>query len=906
MLVLVVLVVVVVVVLALPPLPLRANALILRGKAAKAGGAVVVAEAEAAVEAIEAVLSAAKRRLTFVWLFLFESAFDAILMSRQAHGILNSTVWGDFSPRPADDSNKEEPKEDPKKEPEGNDAAMGRYLNMTGFREQDGYAWDGLALFQDRCHEATRNVFATGTAKDDDWDHGPADTTWQNVTGTVHGEWARKPGASVRQAVGYNLTSIAPGFMWPGPHQEWARNITGAYGNILLRLEEDSNGAVYEEKTEGSATTTVSRKVSLVREASAVVTIQDEANSAISWNMRLHGVHWPRQGALLLSTTSDKFAGIFGLPHLAPGADYFNSSQKLLGKSVGEVLDQVENSRFADPNSPWASNVEGVEDPWAMTPQCEYIMYLQLHPIDHRSAGARPGKAGFIADLENELRYPTGAPIKRIPDLRMSLVAWSPDCSFYLESKGPPRYPSADGQHLVGMKQGVFLYRTKLWLLGFAAIVMGQVWLLKAQMKESSTPSTIGRVSFYTAGVMLLADGLAFAGASAWSLSATNTFLPCLMVTFAAFMSMILGGSFLSDVYRVQEPEWRNRDREREQRNAASSTTPSPPPPAPAPHAPQPNTLPLPVTARTPPRPPSPPIIIPSDQDIDAEIAENLAAGATAVPTPAATTRQEPPRATTFASITGRFIILGTLILFLSAAASSWPPTIRSIYINSLAFFYLSLWAPQIWRNVQRNSRRAFAWRFMIGQSVLRLLPLAYFYLRRDNVLFADPDGRAFAVLAGWVWTQLWVLAFQDVLGPRFGIPVGWAPEAWDYHPVLREDNEDGDGLGRTRSWSVGSGGGNVGRRERDKDRERRGMHTRSMDCAICRELLEVPVVRAGASSAQEGGGGSASAGGVAGVLARRAYMVTPCRHIFHTKCLEGWLRFRLQCPICREELPPL
>ena len=77
--------------------------------------------------------------------------------------------------------------------------------------------------------------------------------------------------------------------------------------------------------------------------------------------------------------------------------------------------------------------------------------------------------------------------------------------------------------------------------------------------------------------------------------------------------------------------------------------------------------------------------------------------------------------------------------------------------------------------------------------------------------------------------------------------------------------------------------------------------HTRLhvIDCAICCEVLEVPVVKAGETD-------PAATGGVAGVFARRAYMVTPCRHIFHSACLEGWMRFRLQCPICREELPPL
>lgn len=247
----------------------------------------------------------------------------------------------------------------------------------------------------------------------------------------------------------------------------------------------------------------------------------------------------------------------------------------------------------------------------------------------------------------------------------------------------------------------------------------------------------------------------------------------------------------------------------------------------------------------------------------------------------------------------------------------------------------------------------------MIGQSFLRLLPFAYFFLREDNVLLADPDLFAFLVLVAWVWIQLWVICAQSILGPRFGVPKGWVREAWDYHPVLRDDDLEGVslpiGLARTgtglsspssasspteerrreRAWSVvslggpaataetgessaaaaaaaaaatGSAAGGTRNREREKEKERekqKGVTMQSVDCAICRELLEVPVF----NNNNKGSGGSsdlAAASGITGVFARKAYMVTPCRHIFHTNCLEGWMKYRLQCPICREELPPL
>lgn len=847
---------------------------------------------------------------------------------RRAHGVLNSTKWGDFSPRLIG----------------GQADATPRYLNLTGFREQDGLAWDDFGKFKDRCTEWSRNAHGPSTTGENLWDIGLPKPMWQNVTGVVHGEWVRRNGSVERQGASYNLSDIAPSVPWLATRGDYSHNVTGQHGKMTLYLNDKDDSVEYEDSDGGNGP----KAGGLARAISASVTMQDDATSSSSWDMKLHGVHWPRQGVILLTSTSEKFAGIFALPHLTLGPNLFYSSQKLLNETLDSVLQRKERSRFSDPTNPWSSNIEPEGQNWSPSPHCEYLLYAQVHPLDTQQLGIRHygdqlqerlGMRSLVQDLEDELRNPTGAPVKGYPELRVSTVMWSPDCSYFLESKGPPVFASVEGNHLIGKKEEILIYGGKMWLMAFAAVFLGQVYLLKAQMRESSTPSTVGRVSFYTAGAMLLADGLFFAASSAWSLSASSTLLPSLLMTFGAFLSMALGGVFLGEVYKVQEPERRNRQREQAAANppqptpaaaAAAAATARAVAAAPPPPAPPSDSLPRPVTA-PPLRPATPPIIIPSDQDIDAEIAANAAAGAAAIPVPltrpsitvtAATPAPQQQR-TPFSSISGRFILLGTLLLFVSVAAISWPARVRSFYCNLLAFVYFSLWIPQIYRNIIRNSRRAYSWRFMIGQSVLRAAPIAYFYLREDNILFAKTDPLAFAVLAGWLWIQLWILAFQDVLGPRYGIPKGWAPEAWDYHPVLREDNleagglpiglvagaedEDEPGSPATRRVSVSEGNKST-RKERDKDRGKdrkdgRGgrAHIHEIDCAICRETLEVPVVPAGADPDAVGAGGS-----VAATLARRTYMVTPCRHIFHSACLEGWLRFRLQCPICREELPPL
>ncbi|KAI0595670.1 hypothetical protein F4775DRAFT_365037 [Biscogniauxia sp. FL1348] len=820
-------------------------------------------------------------------------------LSRQrfAHGILNTTSWGDFAPAPALDD-----------DPSGN---ASRYLNLTGFRREDRFVWEDLQYFKDRCEQWSRNAVGIPEAQE---------PVWQNATGVVRGLWGRTNASSPRYYSSYNLTETSPGVTWSSWGSEWDRNVTGSEGKMLIRIQDDQDAGTEPEKLDAKFLFETEVQA---REVAATVNIEDVGGARSSWEMRLHGVHWPRQGSMLFTTTSEKYAGIFGLPHLTTRPEFFESSKALLNRTLDKVLSRKEQRSFIDQNDPWTSTVDTPGEAWNPTPHCEYLLYLQVHPLDHNVVQVQPSLTGpenivkAIHDIEDELRFPQGTHQWATPRLQMSAVAFSPDCGYFLETKGPPECAPAEGEHLVGVKQEIFLYRVSTWLLGLALVIFGQVQLLKIQMRETSTPSTLGRVSFYTASMMLLADGIIFFGSTTWSLSASTTLLPSLVVTCVSALSMTVGTLFLSEIHKVQEPEWRRQERERERQNTPAASTPnarstSTPTNDPA-RAPTntttntpPNTRPA-LTITTSRRPPSPPIIIPSDQDIDAEIDEVANTDNANATLPAPATAGNPAtnnsnNGTPLSTILGRFLLVGICILFLSLAAATWRPTLRSSYFNLLAFVYLSFWTPQIYRNIYRNCRRALSWRFVVGQSALRIAPIAYFYVLPDNFVFAETDYRAFAALAAWLWLQIWCLAAQSVLGPRFGIPRGWMPEAWEYHPVLREDNMEAGGL-PIGLVSAATGGSPTATMTPERastggeDRKHR-TSTHVIDCAICREVLEVPVVRAGDDDP--------TAGGVAGVFARRMYMVTPCRHIFHSACLEGWMRFRLQCPICREELPPL
>ena len=376
---------------------------------------------------------------------------------------------------------------------------------------------------------------------------------------------------------------------------------------------------------------------------------------------------------------------------------------------------------------------------------------------------------------------------------------------------------------------------------------------------------------------------------------------------------------FLMDIWSVQAAEQARQDRQQAPPAAVSATPAAPAASAATPNLPlaadafgtpatvsarppgAPPGLPLPVTSPRPPPPPRPqtPILIAPDQDDPLSDDDTPLLPTTNPPAPATTTPAAPanPRVE-FGALYSRFCLLLIITFFVSIQFATTRTLYRQVYFCILSFLYLSFWVPQIYRNVMRNCGRSLLPTYVLGTSVTRLIPLSYFYLNGNNVLFAGTNWTVFAVLVGWVWVQIVALVSQSVLGPRFFVREGWAPPAYDYHPILRED-EEGALLPLNATAPSSSDEAIEGMDGGSKSAgEAKHKGKKVFDCSICAMDIEVPVVPADADES--------SVSATAMVLERRKYMVTPCRHIFHATCLEGWMRYRLICPNCREALPPL
>lgn len=751
------------------------------------------------------------------------------------------------------------------------DPPNNRWLPFEGLRRNDSYAWDIFPNVRSRVRQQLQSIISNAGLEPPINEGGGFNTSsslnltglnlpvYRNVTGKVRGDWVRRTEGMQRHRP-LNTSAIAHDHGYST--HEYGSNITSSSGTFYINLEEGAG----EELHRGDG---------LVREIRGSVTVEGDDFWGSTWDLLLFGVHFPQTGGIILTTSSEKFGGLFSLPHFTPSPDTYELSHDILLKSLSNTISDRQNR----PTTllPWWSLV-GTDRLEFPVPKCEHIVFLQQHPVLVDNAVADPL---LLERMEHELRYPMGAPIPAPPLMVMSAVVFSPDCGYVLETKGTPEYPPSDSLYLSGPKEEEYSKYASRLIFAISGMFVAQIALLLRQVKEASTPSTRSRVSFFTIALMALGDAFVITFL-VFELCDAVSFVLMATASFLAFLSVsYIGMRFMMEIWAVQEPE-RREDR----------------PASPPPSVPQPGTLPPPATAAVRDSGATPIILTPDQDPPEDEELDLPPANPTAAPT-AREARSD------VGTMYARFYFALCSMLIFSALVFLLSRRVRGIYARILSALYLSFWVPQIYRNLMRNCRKALRWDFVVGQSILRLFPFLYFLMAPSNVLSIRPDWASACAMAGWVWLQAWVLASQDILGPRFFVPRGWAPPAYDYHPMLRdsagpdEDLETGDVVSivslRAEERDVVSDPKDDGK-ERSKDRKRV-----MFDCAICMQDIEVPVLSAPTSA-----GGSNVSEGATSLLSRRTYMVTPCRHIFHTACLESWMRLRLQCPICRESVPPV
>lgn len=454
------------------------------------------------------------------------------------------------------------------------------------------------------------------------------------------------------------------------------------------------------------------------------------------------------------------------------------------------------------------------------TDHCEYVLYAKFKPTTLSKQE--------LLEIDDELMNPLGRPIKKIPDVEIDRgIIYSPDCGLIIQVNESS-----------GLRRELQIKKLRTAVLIGILLLFGQIFLSIDQMNATNTPSTMSRISFWTILLINLVDGSLSMLYLLCSAVIEEIYLPLLVSSLLAFtLASVFEMRYMILIYSSQINE----------RN---------------------------ITAR---------VALqgaPLD-DVDTDNGTILPTTQTRAPQPQPQPQFADDEQTISGQIYSKTFFVLIIFTFLTLNSIMWPKKSRLIFEYIALTLLSSYWAPQIYRNVVRGSRRSFKWKFIIGTSVLRFSPIAYVCLYRDNPFHHHYDLKLFTVILTWILLQIFLLLLQEFFGPRFLLPDRFLPKSYDYHPLLTEsDLENGFGIEHDDSQSL------LSHHEDGKCKA---------DCAICMTEVELPILKDNSTSVNP-----------ANLLLRRGYMVTPCRHIFHTSCLESWMKYKLQCPTCRNPLPPL
>src|SRR5271156_4152066 len=158
-----------------------------------------------------------------------------------------------------------------------------RWLNLTGFRENEEYQWELLPVAQGLARDQFRSA-ADGTTGDL--------PVYQKPLGELRGKFSRVRDGNNGHHI--NLTALAPGNDYVST--VFLRNITEADGELALNLVEshwNSSNAVQEIVVRGS--------------------ISSDSSPGSGWDLSLVGTHCVRTGSVILTTISDKYNAGFAL-----------------------------------------------------------------------------------------------------------------------------------------------------------------------------------------------------------------------------------------------------------------------------------------------------------------------------------------------------------------------------------------------------------------------------------------------------------------------------------------------------------------------------------------------------------------------------------------------------------------
>ena len=221
-----------------------------------------------------------------------------------------------------------------------------------------------------------------------------------------------------------------------------------------------------------------------------------------------------------------------------------------------------------------------------------------------------------------------------------------------------------------------------------------------------------------------------------------------------------------------------------------------------------------------------------------------------------------------------RFYLLFYVFLF---------TTLISIKIWYSYFFFTfilfaSTWICQIIYSAKKGTKPPMSYRYILSASLSKISICLYIKGFKNNIFGYRPNYLKVFIVSSVIMIEAIILFLQKFFGAKFIIPKRFRKKAYNYYKNKNEINESDKELECVICLDKI---GNLSVSEEEKIKNIKG------------NIIFKTIIKNVEKFKNKN-------------IVKGTYMLTPCNHLFHTKCLESWLNVKNQCPCCRQSIPPL
>lgn len=218
-----------------------------------------------------------------------------------------------------------------------------------------------------------------------------------------------------------------------------------------------------------------------------------------------------------------------------------------------------------------------------------------------------------------------------------------------------------------------------------------------------------------------------------------------------------------------------------------------------------------------------------------------------------------------------RFYLLFYCLLFVTLISIK----IWYTYFIFTFFLFAGTWIFQIYYSAKQGTKPPMPYLYIFFVSLFKMLIPIYLKGYSNNIYSLRPNYFKVLIVDLTVFLEAIIVSAQKLLGPKFFIPKRFREEAFDYYKSENEISQN------------------------DKEKE----------CVICLENIntnykEEENIQKNYKNVFEKFADYVNKWKKEKTT--KSYMITPCGHIFHSRCLETWLDVKNECPYCRQKIPPL